>query len=139
MAVSEMIKSQDQETLSEQENTGRRRLVRGVVALAPLVLTLRSGAAAASCTGAKALRVTLDGNGKVPNADALGVRRGDVCYLQSQVDVCSEAPPKLQNPAGTPASYTVNSSLRCGDNPNTLSPGTQVAILSSQAASSFLR
>ncbi len=135
--MSEMIK--DQETSSEQGNAGRRRVVRGVVAFAPLVLTLRSGAAAASCTGAKALRVTLDNQGKVPNADTLGVRRGDVCYLQSQVDVCSVVPPKLQNPVGTPASYTVSSSLRCGDNPNALLPGTQVAILSSQAASSFLR
>lgn len=52
--MSEMIK--DQETSSEQGNAGRRRLVRGVVAFAPLVLTLRSGAVAAvSCTGAVAI------------------------------------------------------------------------------------
>jgi len=50
MVMSETIK--DQETSSEQGNAGRRRLVRGAMALAPLVLTLRSGAlAAASCTG----------------------------------------------------------------------------------------
>lgn len=46
----------DHETSANSENAGRRRLVRGVVALAPLVLTLRSGAvAAASCTGATAI------------------------------------------------------------------------------------
>lgn len=61
--MSEMM--EDQETASEQGNAGRRRLVRGAVALAPVVLTLRSGAlaAAVSCTGVKVLGVQTDENG----------------------------------------------------------------------------
>lgn len=44
---------------------GRRRWVRGAAAVAPLVLTLRSGAlAAASCTGARIVQIPA--NGKFP-------------------------------------------------------------------------
>lgn len=53
----------------------RRRLVRGAVAFAPLVLTLRSGAlAAASCTGAKVIDVTSS-----PPSPINGAEAGDYC------------------------------------------------------------
>ena len=70
----------------------RRRLVRGAVAFAPLVLTLRSGAlAAASCTGVKIATgaYTKDGGlraGKIKNAP--GVVEGDVCVEAGALQEC---------------------------------------------------
>lgn len=112
----------------------RRRLVRGVAAIAPLVLTLRSGAlAAASCTGARTVNATLDNNGKPP--PIVGAQTGDVCYRAIDVQVCSSSPTtKLENVPGAPAtSATIGSNGKCG----AFSGGTQVAILSSSAATSF--
>jgi hypothetical protein len=131
MAMSELIK--DQETSSEQGNAKRRRLVRGAVALAPLVLTLRSGAAAASCTGAKTVNTTLDSDAKPP--DSVGAVEGDVCFKVTDVNTCPTASYKLENGVGSPTSYSIGSDGKCGN----LSGGTQVAILSSTAATSFAR
>ena len=70
--------------------SGRRRLVRGAAALAPVVLTLRSGAlAAASCTGAKTTNVALDNNGKPPAS--VGAVKGDVCFKVTEVNTCPNA------------------------------------------------
>ncbi len=75
--MSETIK--DQETSSEQGSAGRRRLVRGAMALAPLVLTLRSGAlAAASCTGTVAF-VTVNSSGKINAPVPSGVAANQIC------------------------------------------------------------
>jgi hypothetical protein len=83
--MSEMIK--DQETSSEQGNAGRRRLVRGAVALAPLVLTLRSGAlAAASCTAARIVGV--DSNGKITG----GLSTDVSCINEVTAPVCTGYP-----------------------------------------------
>lgn len=129
----------DQSNLDETANE-RRRLVRGAVALAPLVLTLRSGAlAAASCTGAKTVNVTLDSNGKPPAS--VGAVKGDVCYKVSDVNTCPVGTtPRLENHVGNPVSYTIDSSLKCSRTPGgSLPAGTQVAILSSASANSFAR
>jgi hypothetical protein len=132
IAMSEMIK--DQEILSEHENAGRRRLVRGVVAFAPLVLTLRSGAAAASCTGAKTVSTVLDSQARP--LVTVGAVQGDVCYKTTEVQTCANSPTtKLENPSGAPTPYPIGSNGKCGN----LAGGTQVAILSSTAATSFLR
>lgn len=68
----------------------KRKLVRGAVAAAPVLLTLRSGALAAlSCTGAKALTVKVGADGKIdttsgspqyalPQPYSNGT--GDICY-----------------------------------------------------------
>jgi hypothetical protein len=62
--------------------SGRRRLVRGAVALAPVVLTLRSGAlAAASCTGARL--VDIPNNGKFKPASTT-----EYCIDDSVPNVC---------------------------------------------------
>ena len=89
--MSETIK--DHETSSEQGNAGRRRLVRGAMALAPLVLTLRSGAlAAASCTGLKATANTRGANavrpGRIVNATPAVPVEGDVCVLPNELTAC---------------------------------------------------
>lgn len=115
-------------------NHRRRRLVRGVAAFAPVVLTLRSGAlAAASCTGARTVSATLDNNGRPPAI--VGAQTGDVCYRTTDVQVCSSSPTtKLENVPGAPTtSATIDASGKCGAFPG----GTQVAILSSSAATSF--
>ena len=63
-------------SLSDQQ---RRRLVRGAVAFAPLVLTLRSGAlAAASCTGAKIVSIPTT-NGE------FSAQATDVCAPEAQI------------------------------------------------------
>jgi hypothetical protein len=79
--MSEM--SKDQETSGEQGNVGRRRLVRGVVAFAPLVLTLRSGGLAAASAGAAVIAYgTVDDKGKITvksNPGGRSVQQGDRC------------------------------------------------------------
>lgn len=106
----------------------RRRLVRGAVAFAPLVLTLRSGAlAAASCTGAKIVSVTLDpagGNG--------GIAAGDVCV--ESLNACPGTPGKvITPPPGSMLNYQfADINAQC--------PGfasKTVAILSSTSAGSM--
>ncbi len=113
----------------------RRRLVRGAVALAPLVLTLRSGAlAAASCTGAKTVATALGENGLIDTG--VGAMDGDVCFKRSStVNVCAEHPDtKLENPMGAPTESDTVSGGKCGN----FTKDTNVAILSSTSATSFL-
>ena len=76
----------------------RRRLVRGAVAFAPLVLTLRSGAlaAASSCTGLKATANTKPSTqnptnnrpGKIINATVSPQEGKDICVLPQQLTAC---------------------------------------------------
>ena len=129
--MSETVK--DQETSSEQGNAGRRRLVRGAMALAPVVLTLRSGAlAAASCTGAKVVSVTLDGNGSDPQSPSR-IDNGDYCV--PNLKAC-ETPGKVETPPLSPpiSNFQVASGKKCPAFAN-----QNVAILSSTSAHSFIR
>lgn len=58
----------------------RRNLVRGAVAFAPLVLTLRSGAlAAASCTGAKIVNIPASGNFTTSSSSDVCIPEADIC------------------------------------------------------------
>lgn len=116
----------------------RRRLLRGAVALAPLVLTLRSGAlAAASCTGAKTVTVALGTDQKIPGSVAVvaGGPNPDVCYKTSDVPACS-IPGKVLNRAGPQTAYPVQANRTCGASP--LPAGTNVAILSATSATSLV-
>ena len=141
--MSETIK--DQETASEQGNAGRRRLVRGAVALAPLVLTLRSGAlAAASCTAARV--VTLDNQAQIPNGSASDVS----CINEQYPPVCAGSPLTgdtrvttqtytLVSVQKTPIGSSGKFNYYCGDpNQPTIGAGRQVAILSSSGNTSIL-
>lgn len=110
--------------------SGRRRLVRGAVSLAPIVLTLRSGAlAAASCTGAVAI-VNVNPGGKIENPPS-GVAEGQVCI--SNPAIC-ESGSKISG--GTPIGTVQKNgnNLFCGND----SGGGQVAILSSASATSLI-
>ena len=135
--MSEMIK--EQETSNEQGNAGRRRLVRGAVALAPLVLTLRSGAAAASCTGAKAL-ATVNGGGQISNITNLAVPivpGTDKCVSIAQGDICQTTGGNVKISGGVPRG-TVNSSGTSGNFTCGSGSSGQVAILSSTSAGSLV-
>ena len=95
----------DQTEIATKEN-GRRRLVRGAAAFAPVVLTLRSGAlAAASCTGARTVNTTLESNSKPP--PSVGAQQNDVCFKVTEVNTCPSAPTKLENGVGSPTGYTI--------------------------------
>ena len=143
--MSEMIK--DQETSSEQGNAGRRRLVRGAVALAPMVLTLRSGAlAAASCTGTRLITTPDAGNGKLPQKTASDgtslvgapTPNPDKCVLIANEDKC------VGNKIVTRPTYAQETltqagggDFTCGSSPPKFK-GQQVAILSSASANSLI-
>lgn len=131
-------KTDNPETSSQNENAGRRRLVRGAVSIAPIVLTLRSGGlAAASCVPAKTVSTFVDNNGQI--SSSVGAIDGDLCYKTADVTVCPnpQSPNKLENLPGSPTNlYTVsNGKCKIG---NTTLKNTNVAILSSGAANSFL-
>lgn len=110
----------------------RRRLVRGAVAFAPLVLTLRSGAlAAASCTGARVVSVGLNGTGSDPQTPSR-IAAGDVCV--KNLNACPGTTTKvLTPPPGTPLNYQfADINKKCPAFAN-----NTVAILSSQSAGSM--
>lgn len=124
----------------------RRRLVRGAVAFAPLVLTLRSGAlAAASCTGVKIVGVDVK-NGTPRAGELLNPTKpivaGDVCVESgltqcgtdlnrvetlSNLNTINSEPVKLQG-------ISPNTYWTCG---NSEFQGKKVAILSSQSVTSM--
>lgn len=147
--------SPSQTSLMDQR---RRRLVRGAVAAAPLVLTLRSGAlAAASCTGLKVTSAstrpaTAMRPGRIVNAVPVGVTvvPGDVCVETGVLTQCGSEPGRVL----TSSSLTEANSetvvarssggvdwLSCGGSDSTGTPpqwvGKNIAILSSQSASSI--
>ena len=137
----------DQTEIATKEN-GRRRLVRGVVSLAPVVLTLRSGAlAAASCTGVKIVEVSVkDGN---PRAGELlnpskPIVDGDVCVEPGFLRQCGNDPNRVETLSdltranSEPVRYRTPDNGReywtCG---NRQFQGKKVAILSSQSVASM--
>jgi len=148
----------DQTEIATKES-GRRRLVRGAISLAPVVLTLRSGAlAAASCTGLKATADTRGPNadrpGRIFNATAEPVD-GDVCVLPERLTACDTTPNKVLTSSNItigntePVALYTNPELPLGNNnpylvcgsssgPNSRFIGrNNIAILSSQSVLSM--
>lgn len=140
--------SPSQTSLMDQR---RRRLVRGAMAVAPLVLTLRSGAlAAASCTGVKIASVPVK-NGN-PRAGQLQVTTempalaaGDVCVQPGVLQQCP-APSTEKVLTSSPINETnsepiafqengANDYWTCGT--GRLFQGQNVAILSSASVTSM--
>lgn len=116
--------------------SGRRRLVRGAVSLAPIVLTLRSGAlAAASCTGAAKLdKVILEEGGEVPSTSPQ-VEAGDGCF--TKVTACETNVSKLSTDSD---SYIKIGNVEVRDGKfycQTGTTGQTVAILSSASVTSL--
>lgn len=124
----------DDKALVADLNLRRRRLIRGVTAVAPLILTLRSGAlAAASCTGVKAINVSVGSN----NRPASGIAGQDYCATQNTTLTSTCVAPGQVTPDANPISasnLTNSSTYRCGSNHS----GQQVAILSSASVTSLV-
>ena len=122
----------------------RRRLVGGAVALAPLVLTLRSGGvAAASCTGVRAI-VSTNGAGKITQSTG-PVAEGDVCVAPNTLSACGSDSTRVETKKILTTQNTAevvkwngegDSGLSCG-NLSQFQNQSSVAILSSTAASSL--
>jgi hypothetical protein len=110
----------------------RRRFVRGAAAVAPLVLTLRSGAvAAASCVGAKAVGATTNGSGKI-TLNGGTAAEGDACVISYQA---CESTTKISS--GTVVGQITpgpSGSLVCAD---PAAKNQTVAILSSVSVTSL--
>jgi hypothetical protein len=124
---------------SNDLNMHRRRLLRGAVGIAPVVLTLRSGAVAAvsSCTGAKLLTTT-DQEGKLTSS--LGVKVGDTCITGYEtIDCPTGSGDKIRTSAGSIAGGVTKKKkdrqfyYYCDG-----AKSSPVAILSSFSASSFM-
>lgn len=138
--LSNLVGTDQPETAAK--DGGRRKLVRGAVSLVPVVLTLRSGTlAAASCTGAKLVRIS--DNNKISRnaAEELGLTTSDVCFPDATI--CEGYPTgnrvatKISTAPTTGFNLTRNNngSYNCG---NSDLRGRQVAILSSASAASLV-
>jgi hypothetical protein len=113
-------------------NLGRRRMIRSAAAVAPLVLTLRSGAVAAavSCVGVKGFGRT-DNAGKIIEGNAAA---GDTCV--TGYTVCpdpAQSTKILPRVGNTQSIRAAGPNLFCGG-----SSQQPIAILSATSASSFL-
>jgi len=159
-ATDEAVESNDQVPASGHDaavdktltmDQRRRRLVRGAAALAPLVLTLRSGAlAAASCTGVKIQSVTVRADDGTVGGDPLAgkieiastsIAAGDVCVAPGQLRACGDPgrvetnlPPALYERV-EPQGVQPNTFWTCGSGRKF--QGQSVAILSSTSATSM--
>ena len=129
-------------------NNKRRRLIRGAVALAPVVLTLRSGAlAAASCTGVKIKEVSVkSGDPRAGELLSSNIAAGDVCVEAGKLTECGTNPNKVETLSNLtqansePVKYRTPTSgtpyYTCGTNRDF--QGQKVAILSSQSVISMV-
>jgi hypothetical protein len=119
-------------------NLGRRRMIRSAAAVAPLVLTLRSGAVAAavSCVGVKGFGTTNPGNGNITGVSAT---TADTCV--TNYTVCPDPAQTTKILPGNVNTHTIatapGNNLTCGTGVDRVQ-GQQIAILSATSASSFL-
>lgn len=115
-------------------NLSRRRLVRGAVVAAPVILTLRSGAlAAASCVGVKVVNVSVNPQGQLPLGTDAAV--GDYCVASATACPDPNQPTKiLSGSRDADPIFEDNNQLVCGNTTG----NTTVAILSSINATSLL-
>lgn len=128
-----------------EPNAARRRLMRGALVAAPVMLTLRSGALAAvsGCVSAKNTSVTTSGNGQLPSGIVNPpVIPGDQCILGTTTGSC-EPGYVTKDGIGPYTQYAISGTsgnYQCGTTGSGNNPGTgvQVAILSANAANSFL-
>lgn len=121
---------------AEDMDRRRRRLIRGAVGIAPVVLTLRSGGLAAAVSGCAAVVYTptgaLDGTtGKLPGTPT-DISEGYVCVKNAATCGSSPSgPPAIRAGTGTATGplTKVGSDYFCVD-----FPGQNVVIISSAAS-----
>jgi len=117
----------------------RRRLLRGAAGIAPVVLTLRSGAlAASSCTGALTIVTTDVSTGKFPGV--LNMLPGQVCAESPSQTGCPVGETKILTASDANKYRTVGPSFgewTCEKSGPVVLKGGNVAILSNASASSL--
>jgi hypothetical protein len=132
--------------VSDDLNFKRRRLIRGAIAVAPMVLTLRSGAlAAASCTGALVLTQTSGSSGKL-NYTGTEIKVDDKCVTYDPADQCLTEYPNNPRKIGSGLSSGVVSGEVSGGVGNwsctgtnvPTQPGQPIAIMSANSLTSLL-
>ena len=120
------------ETAGQGADRGRRRLIRGAVAVAPVILTLRSGAlAAASCTGVRVLTVDVQGGVIQPPYQH---QEGDYCVIAPETLNCPGEKISGGLDGGTVVPHQSGNGYQCS---NITGNQTGVAILSSMSAASL--
>jgi hypothetical protein len=119
---------------SHDLNLRRRRLIRGAAYVAPMVLTLRSGAlaAASSCTGAKLLTTTKNSSGQLNSST--GIEAGDICAINYSQDGCPTGENKISIGVKAGSVTQSGSNFKCAE---VTGANTQVAIISSASATSL--
>lgn len=132
---------------SDDLNLKRRRLIRGALGVAPMVLTLRSGTlAAASCTGALVLTQTSNPSGKLDFTGEGIIKEGDKCVTYNPTGAsnneCLTTYPPIAGiggkiSTGDSAGQVTGSGTNwfCGD---VTTPNQPVAILSAASLTSLL-
>ena len=126
---------------NQEFNQRRRRLMRGAAGLAPVILTLRSGAAAAALSGCAPIlgdaTVSTDGDGKILSPPT-GIIATDFCIDTNPslgtVVGCDPSPSNTlhdirRSGTGTPTKVTVSQSGSDFSCPN-LKSNTTIAIVS---------
>jgi hypothetical protein len=118
----------------------RRRLIRGAAGVAPVLLTLRSGAllAASSCTGALTIVTTDPTTGKF--AGVLDMQAGQVCAENPSQVGCPVGETKILTASDANKYRTVGPSggeWTCEKSGPVVLKGAPVAILSNASATSL--
>lgn len=118
-------------------NIRRRRLIRGAAGIAPVVLTLRSGALAAAASGCVPYIAagTTNAGGDAPNTPS-AASPGNRCVTSPDQGICPSGQIQHGNIQGTVSG--TGSPYQCHlDSDNSLMTNTPVAIISATSASSL--
>jgi hypothetical protein len=118
-------------------NQSRRRLIRGAAGVAPVLLTLRSGAllAASSCTGAVTLATTDPTTGQFPGV--LGMQPGQLCTETFDKTGCPVDESKILTATDNGFKTAFDGTNWTCENSGTILKNKNIAVLSSGAAHSL--
>ena len=128
---------------TDVSDSSRRRLVRSAVAIAPMVLTLRSGALLAAtsvCSGQITLKGTVGNGGKLepPDFGDFSPTPGrDECFVF--IEPAGSCPPSQTDEVGDPLGFLIqdgnSSNYRCSGNP---AKDTNVVVITASSAASLM-
>jgi len=126
---------------AQELNLRRRRLIRGAVGVAPLVLTLRSGAAAAALSGCAPIlggTTFSTGAGGLISSPPLGIKATDKCIqADSGIQTCLPSPSGTATdikPVGTVTKGTITDTSGAAPYYCTLGENKTVAIVSASTS-----
>jgi hypothetical protein len=118
-------------------NQRRRRLIRGAAGVAPVLLTLRSGAllAATSCTGAVTIATTDPTTGHFPGV--LGMQPAQICTETFDKTGCPVDETKILTATDNGFKTAFDGTNWTCENSGTILKNKNIAVLSSGAAHSL--